>query len=123
MPVEKSKLHRGLEFETEACRYLEQTRLNPRVLARNYRWRGGEVDIVLEEGPELVFVEVRARIQSVMSDGIASVGFKKQLRLRQTIEFYLANYRGPAKTVRVDIIAWDGRKWTEARNVQLAGGW
>lgn len=81
------------------------------------------MDIVLEEGPELVFVEVRARVQSAMSDGIASVGFKKQLRLRQTIEFYLTNYRGEAKTVRVDILAWDGRKWTEARNVQLAGGW
>jgi putative endonuclease len=121
--VEKSTLHRGLEFETAACRYLEQTRFNLRVLARNYRWRGGEIDIVLEENRELVFVEVRARAHGAMVDGIASVGFRKQLRLRRTIEFYLANYRGKAKTARVDILAWDGRKWTEARNIQLAGGW
>ena len=32
-----------------------------RIVARNWRWRGGEVDIIAKDGNALVFVEVKAR--------------------------------------------------------------
>ncbi|MDR3608785.1 MAG: YraN family protein [Oligoflexia bacterium] len=123
-----SKLHRGLAIEEQACRYLLISRRQEeaRIIARNYRWRGGEIDIVLEENRrngaiELVFVEVRARTGDFWVSGIESVGFRKQLRLRRSIERYLARYSGRARTVRVDILAWDGKRWEEARNVGLGG--
>jgi putative endonuclease len=123
-----SRLHRGLAAESLAFDHLLLVRAGarPRLLARNFRWRGGEIDIILEEqtekaGIELVFVEVRSRSLKTWVSGIESVSVPKQFRLRRTIERFLANYRGPARSVRVDILAWDGEKWTEARNVRLAG--
>ena len=49
----------GLQAETLAALWL-QARLY-RVLARNYRIQGGEIDIIARRGRTIVFVEVKAR--------------------------------------------------------------
>ncbi|HEY9447372.1 MAG TPA: YraN family protein, partial [Burkholderiales bacterium] len=52
-------INRGVEAEDRAAAYLEARGL--RLVARNYRCRFGEIDLVMREGKTLVFVEVRRR--------------------------------------------------------------
>ena len=95
-----------------------------RILARNYRWKGGEIDLIGEESRadgrvELVFVEVRARDQvksGSWTSGLESVTFPKRLRLSRTASRYLAQYRGRARYVRCDVISWDGKALHHFRN-------
>lgn len=88
-----------------------------RLLARNYRCKWGEIDLIFEEqlslalGSELVFVEVRARSPRGWVDGPQSVVRKKQLRLKRTASHFLVKYHGLAKSVRFDLLYWDGTSW------------
>ena len=50
---------RGREAEERAARHLE--RCGQRVVGRNFRVRGGEIDLICRDGRTLVFVEVRLR--------------------------------------------------------------
>ncbi len=56
---DRTKLDAGEAGEAMAAGYLAEHGL--RVLARNVRYRNGELDLVAEDGPALVFVEVRRR--------------------------------------------------------------
>jgi putative endonuclease len=92
-------------------------------LKRNYRIRGGEIDLIFEESfevgnQELVFVEVRARCgQEQWVSGVESVDWRKQRKLKRTINHFLMHYSGVAQSMRVDILAWDGRDWEHIKNV------
>lgn len=88
-----------------------------RLIARNYRCKMGELDLVFEQDLELIFVEVRARQVGAWVSGIESVGPKKLQRLRKAINHFLIFYRGRAKQIRVDILAWDGETWTHLPNI------
>ena len=68
----------GQRGEDTAARYLEARGL--RLLERNYRCRGGEVDLVMLEGDTLVLVEVRLRSSAEFGGAAASVGPRKQRR-------------------------------------------
>jgi putative endonuclease len=68
----------GQRGEDAAARYLEARGL--RLLERNYRCRGGEVDLVMLEGDTLVLVEVRLRSSAEFGGAAASVGRRKQRR-------------------------------------------
>jgi putative endonuclease len=79
------------------------------IVARNWRTRRGEVDIVARDGEWLVFVEVRARRGQPGRDPVAgrpeeSVTAKKQLQLARMAEEYLfaMRWRGPW---RADVVA------------------
>lgn len=78
----------------------------------------GEIDLIFEEYLsesnqwELVFVEVRARLMSGWVDGPQSVVAKKQQRLAKTAAHFMMNYSGKAKTVRIDLLSWDGHNWS-----------
>ncbi len=95
-----------------------------RLIARNYRSRGGELDLIFEETLEsrqieLVFVEVRARAAEAMVDGLHSVGWKKQRRLKHTIAHFLMNYQGQARTLRIDLLYRDGIIWNYLPNLWI----
>ncbi len=51
------------------------------ILARNFRRRGGEIDIAAEKDGELVFVEVKTRRFGSMTDGAEAVGAAKRRRV------------------------------------------
>lgn len=69
----------GLESEADACRFLKQR--GYKILARNWRTRTGEVDIIAREGEILVFVEVKARSGSGFGGPAAAVNAAKQQRI------------------------------------------
>jgi putative endonuclease len=68
----------GRRGEDAAVRHLE--RLGLQLLERNYRCRGGEIDLVMLDGTTLVLVEVRLRTSSGFGGAAASVGPRKQRR-------------------------------------------
>jgi putative endonuclease len=97
----------GREAEDAACAYL--TRQGLRLLERNFRSPWGEIDLVMQDGDGLVFVEVRLRTRSDFGAPAETVDRAKQARLRATAEHYLQQVRGASrKACRFDIVAISG---------------
>ena len=84
-------LQRGCRGEFLAARFLEQRGL--RIIARNYRCRRGEVDLVAREKDTLVFVEVRWRSGNRFGGAAESIDARKQRRLVAAARHYLAVFR------------------------------
>lgn len=57
--MSRERIDLGRRAEDLALEYLQS--IGYRLQARNYRFRGGELDLVMCDGPVLVFVEVRSR--------------------------------------------------------------
>jgi putative endonuclease len=76
-----------------------------RVLARNWRCRHGEIDLVAEEGATLVFAEVRYRSDARFGGAAESVTAAKQARLIAAARFYLL--RRPETDCRFDVLLLD----------------
>ncbi len=75
------------------------------ILTRNWRRRGGELDLIAREGATLVFVEVRSRAAGSRGGSPEeSVGPDKRRRLRLLAEQYLQEHpwAGPC---RIDVVA------------------
>ena len=75
-----------------------------RVLARNVRLRRGELDVVAEQGGDLVFVEVKARRSDTYGTPAEAVGFRKQRALVQLAAGYLARRRLTDRACRFDVV-------------------
>jgi putative endonuclease len=97
--------NRGLAAERLAGEYLAAQGL--RVLARNYRVRGGEVDLVCEDGHTLVFVEVRLRSSGRFGGAAASITAAKRRRVILAARHYLAGQRGAERPCRFDAVLLD----------------
>jgi putative endonuclease len=78
-----------------------------RLLARNWRSPLGELDIVSEQGTELVFVEVKARHGVRMGAPEEAVTPAKQRRLIRAAESYLMAHHQEQHPFRIDVIAID----------------
>ena len=97
---------RGRQAEQAACRYLETQGL--RLIARNYRCRCGEIDLVMGDGDSLVFVEVRYRGHDRYGSAAETVDANKQIRIIRCAQQYLQ--RHPAarnRPARFDVISLD----------------
>ncbi|MDZ7645132.1 MAG: YraN family protein [Woeseiaceae bacterium] len=94
--------------ESAALAWLEQRGL--RLMARNVRCRLGEIDLVLEDGDNLVFVEVRYRREGNRLSAVQSVGSTKQRRIIAAASWYLSrNARHAGRPVRFDVVAMSGK--------------
>jgi Holliday junction resolvase-like predicted endonuclease len=125
-----SRLHFGWSIETLAAAWYARRFPAARLVARNFTCRRGEIDLVFEEpapgpgarGIELVFIEVRARLAGSWESGLESIGVRKQLRLSRAIGVFLTRYRGPAASVRLDALCWDGKAWEHVRDLRDIAG-
>ena len=78
-------------------------------VARNVSSKLGEIDLIMRDGEELVFVEVRARSRSDYGGAAASVGRSKQLRLRREAQRWLSvRYGDRWPACRFDVCALQG---------------
>ena len=91
----------GKEAERRAERWLKSAGL--RLVARNYRCRTGEIDLVMIDGTALVFVEVRYRRGTRFGGPTGSIDRAKQRRIGQAAAHYLQRHpwSGPC---RFDVI-------------------
>jgi len=97
----------GKEAEQLAADMLRAQGL--REVCRNYHCRGGEIDLIMRDGEQLVFVEVRYRSRSDYGTAAESVQQTKQQRLTLAALHYLqkSRYSGPC---RFDVVAIDGKR-------------
>lgn len=80
------------------------------LLARNYRCRRGEIDLVMRDADTLVFVEVRRRSSRAFGGALDSVDARKRARLVAAAEHFLMTRRiGDDRPCRFDVVAIDGR--------------
>lgn len=78
----------GEAAEQDAARFLERHGL--KVRERNYRCRFGEIDLICEDGPVLVFVEVKSRHRGDFGGAAASITAAKHMRLERAARHYLS---------------------------------
>jgi putative endonuclease len=74
------------------------------IVERNYRGRGGEIDIVAEQGDVLCFVEVRSRATDEHGDPLETVDRRKQQRVVSAARQYLADHDVTDREIRFDVI-------------------
>ncbi|MGH8162282.1 MAG: YraN family protein [Gammaproteobacteria bacterium] len=95
---------RGREAENLVARWLEAQGL--KLVARNVRYRFGEIDLVMDDGEALVFVEVRYRSRNDFGGAAASVTAAKRARMERAIRAYVASHReARRRTLRADVVA------------------
>jgi putative endonuclease len=95
----------GKAGEDLAAQFLEQRGL--KILERNFRFERGEIDLIAEEGEELIFVEVKTRRSNAFGTAEDAVTEKKQEQIRTVAEGYLFIHEIDDRPCRFDIVAID----------------
>jgi putative endonuclease len=93
----------GLKGEQAAERYLFQN--GYRILDRRWNCRFGELDLVAQEGDEVVFVEVKTRRSTGYGGAAGAIDWHKARRLRHAAYIYLRARRLQGRPFRIDVIA------------------
>ena len=93
----------GSAAERAAASFLRERGYH--VLERNFRCRGGEIDIVALDGSTLVFVEVKLRRTLARGAPIEAVTALKQTRVRRAAQTYLAFSGRVFERIRFDVIS------------------
>lgn len=118
-PAARSHAQRvGDAAEAAALAFLAARGL--RLLARNVRFKGGELDLVMLDGAVLAFIEVRRRSRADYGDALDSVDARKARRVALGAALY--RQRHPvhaARECRFDVVAFDG----DARSCLPAPRW
>jgi putative endonuclease len=93
----------GRTGERLAAEYLQARGCS--VVERNFRCSYGEVDLIVEDGEDLAFVEVKTRRGSAFGLPEEAVTRRKQLRIMQVAAFYLDLHACSERSWRIDVIA------------------
>lgn len=98
--------HLGQSGEAEAERFLRAKGYI--IMAKNYRSRLGEIDLVALHQRTVVFVEVRSLSGPEFGDPLATVTLRKQCHIAKTALAYLSRYQLHDRAARFDVI---GIQW------------
>ena len=93
----------GDHYEGVAARYLVSHGV--KILARNVYNRGGEIDLIGQDGKTLVFFEVRYRRAGSLVGAAESITWRKQQRVLQAARYYLHRHQMNNINSRIDVIA------------------
>ena len=98
------QLHKaGLGLKGEEQAVAEYARRGYRLVERNWRCRLGEIDLILLKGDTVVFCEVKTRRGSAFGGPHEAVTWRKQRKLRQLGEAFLAASGARAAELRFDV--------------------
>jgi putative endonuclease len=95
----------GDAAEALAAAFLEARGL--RIVARNYRCRFGEIDIIARSGATAVFVEVRSRKSDAFGGAAGSITAAKRKKVLVAARHYLASHRVDC-ACRFDVVLLTG---------------
>jgi putative endonuclease len=105
--VRTPKQRAGDAAEDAAAKHLAAA--GCRIVARNARYRDGEVDLVARERDVLVFVEVRMRVSLRFGGAAVSVNSLKQKRIARAAQHWLLGEYGERwPACRFDVVTVDG---------------
>lgn len=81
-----------------------------RIVARNFRCKGGEIDIIARRGDLIAIVEVKAR--PTLVEAMDAIGFTATRRIESATDYWLSRQRDfPRLSVRFDLVAVLPRRW------------
>ena len=105
--VPRSPRPRGAWAEGLALAFLRERGLQ--LCISNYRCRRGEIDLVMEDGQAIGFVEVRYRSRQDYGHALETVGPRKQARMLSTAMHYLqAHPYAAGRPCRFDVVSVSG---------------
>ena len=94
----------GEQSEAMAKKYLEQQGLS--YVTQNFSCRRGEIDLIMKDEDQLVFIEVRYRSQNNHGTAVETITLKKQKRITLAAQYYLHKNQLTEKvSCRFDIVA------------------
>lgn len=99
----KNNLLLGRLGEKEAEKYL--TSQNYRIIARNFRTRNGEIDLVAQENNSLVFVEVKTRKNNLFGLPEEAITPAKVRALIRSAQYYLLTRNQLSVSYRIDVVS------------------
>jgi putative endonuclease len=94
--------HSGNYAEALAADYLQQQGLH--IIARQVRYRVGELDLICRDGNACVFVEVKARQSDAFGGPLSAVTSSKIKRLRRAAACYLQGTQQSHRPCRFDVV-------------------
>ncbi len=81
------------------------TSLGYELVTRNYRSRGGELDLIMRDGATLVFVEVRTKTVFSHGNPLETIDYRKRRQIEKTARLYLARKKlGDEVSCRFDVV-------------------
>lgn len=106
-----SKRTQGSLYEQKARVYLEAQGL--RFIAANQSFRCGELDLIMQQGETLVFVEVRQRKSNRFGSAVESIDYRKQQKWLNAANMWLVTKRKQSletANCRFDVVAFEGEQ-------------
>ncbi|HLZ10461.1 MAG TPA: YraN family protein [Chloroflexota bacterium] len=108
----------GQDAEKQAADFLR--RRGYKILETNVRFAIGELDIVAEDGPTLVFVEVRARRSSRFGTPADSLTSSKRRKVFHAVELYVQTRQlKEDRPMRIDVVVIDLQPTGAANRIEL----
>ena len=108
-PARKAHLRLGRRGEDAARRLLESKGCE--ILARNWRIRAGELDLVARDGGAILFVEVKTRRRIGRYRPLDNLGYRQKRRNFQAAKFYWKMIGSPKLLLRFDLIEVVMTRW------------
>lgn len=102
MSVNNTKQILGREGERIAEQYLEKK--GYKLIERNYRCRGGELDLIALDRRVVVFVEVKTRTGPGYGSPVEAVAFHKQQRMIRAAQVFLSEKKLHQRDARFDVV-------------------
>ncbi len=114
-----SSIMRGKFAEKQARNFLQSRGLS--FITKNFKCQYGEIDLIMGDKNELVFVEVRMRSSRLYGDAAETVDKTKLTKLINSSEYYIQrNYADKqVPNSRMDLVAINGTKFEWIHNIQL----
>ena len=101
--MSRAKIDEGNRGEDIACDYLKNHGF--KIIERNFRLKGGEIDIVATRDNILVFIEVKTRTSSRFGTGFEAITSWKLKALTKSAQFYKITHKDLPDAMRIDAIS------------------
>lgn len=101
--MSKARISLGKRGEDMAAAYLLKKKYT--IIARNYRQKTGEIDIIARDRQTLVFIEVKTRSSLLFGQPYEAVTTKKQVQLSRVALDYMSRNRQLDHAARFDVIS------------------
>lgn len=112
-----SKQISGIKGEDLAVSYI--VKKGYKIIERNFRGRGGEIDIIALDGDTLVFVEVKARSTEEFGSPLEAITYRKMKLLIKTAEFYKLKKPNLPECMRIDAVAITLDTGNKVKSIEL----
>ena len=101
--MSKTNQYLGKEGEGLALAFL--LKRGYRIIARNFRTRLGEIDIIAQDGSTVCFIEVKARRQTSYGAGQEAVNRYKQRHMAKVALYFLQSKHLLERPARFDVVS------------------